>query len=396
MNKHSATTILSRRTTVFATVLACCLGHHLNSALAAPGSWTNKTHMPTALVGHAACEVDGILYVVGGDTGTSFQSLVQQRTLFAYDPKTDSWSGKANMPTARRLPAVIVADGIIYAIGGGGIISPVTGAVEAYDPKTDRWAPKTAMRTPRSAHAACAVDGIIYTIGGLITGNNLVPTVEAYDPKTDQWTPKANLPTAGALGVAQAVNGLVYAFYGKQTFAYDPQTDRWTTKAPIPDWSLNCRFSASSVAEGIVYLFGGDSADFCTTYDLTLAYDPVQEQFSAKRQMPMVCIGAAAATIAGKIYMTGGHNRDLGCYANTDLYDSLWEFDPQLLRVNLVKAVKPSFCNLDVGTNYQMQISSDLTTWTNYGSPFTATNASMVYPEYFDVDNWGKLYFRVQ
>ncbi len=65
-------------------------------------------------------------------------------------------------------------------------------------------------------------------------------------------------------------------------------------------------------------------------------------------------------------------------------------------RVVLLKAVKPSFSYLWVGTNYQMQISGDLNTWTNYGAAFTATNTSMVYPQYFDVDNWNSLFFRLQ
>lgn len=65
-------------------------------------------------------------------------------------------------------------------------------------------------------------------------------------------------------------------------------------------------------------------------------------------------------------------------------------------RVNLIKAVKPAFSFLTVGTNYQMQVSSDMNTWTNGGSPFTATNTSMVYPQYWDVENWGKLFFRLQ
>ena len=36
-----------------------------------------------------------------------------------------------------------------------------------------------------------------------------------------------------------------------------------------------------------------------------------------------------------------------------------------------------------------------MNSWTNHGSPFTATNSSMVYPQYWDVDNWGKLFFRL-
>jgi len=62
----------------------------------------------------------------------------------------------------------------------------------------------------------------------------------------------------------------------------------------------------------------------------------------------------------------------------------------------LKKAVKPSFSNLQLGTNYQLQVSSDMKTWTNQGSPFAPTNTVMDYPQYWDVANWGGLYFRLQ
>jgi len=64
--------------------------------------------------------------------------------------------------------------------------------------------------------------------------------------------------------------------------------------------------------------------------------------------------------------------------------------------ISLVKAVKPSFSNLWLGTNYQLQVSADLSNWTNQGSAFTATNTSMIYPQYWDVDNWSSLFFRLQ
>ena len=63
--------------------------------------------------------------------------------------------------------------------------------------------------------------------------------------------------------------------------------------------------------------------------------------------------------------------------------------------VDLVKAVKPCFSYLRAGTNYQLQVSSDMTNWINQGAPFTATNRSMVYPQYFDVPYWGNLFFRL-
>jgi hypothetical protein len=65
-------------------------------------------------------------------------------------------------------------------------------------------------------------------------------------------------------------------------------------------------------------------------------------------------------------------------------------------RVSLLTAVKPMLLNLATGTNYQLQLSGDMVTWTNHGSPFVATNASMKYSEYWDADNGEKLFFRLQ
>lgn len=87
------------------------------------------------------------------------------------------------------------------------------------------------------------------------------------------------------------------------------------------------------------------------------------------------------------------YNRALSAAEVQQLYAYESEGGPQ---VSLIKAVKPAFSNLLPGTSYQLQVSTDLTTWTNTGSVFTATNSSMVYPQYFDVDNWGELFFRLQ
>ena len=64
--------------------------------------------------------------------------------------------------------------------------------------------------------------------------------------------------------------------------------------------------------------------------------------------------------------------------------------------VALSRAIRPSFSNLNLGKNYQLQVSSDLNTWTNQGATFSATNSSMAYPQYWDVDNWSQLFFRLQ
>ena len=109
-----------------------------------------------------------------------------------------------------------------------------------------------------------------------------------------------------------------------------------------------------------------------------------------------LCIGDFADPISGRVW-NGTiddiriYNRALSGSEVQQLYD--YESGP---RVGLIKAVKPSFSNLTLTTNYQLQISGDLNNWTNQGSVFTATNTSLIWTQYFDVDNWGNLFFRLQ
>jgi hypothetical protein len=72
------------------------------------------------------------------------------------------------------------------------------------------------------------------------------------------------------------------------------------------------------------------------------------------------------------------------------------EISPPLPTVSLVKAVKPTFGSLIPGTAYQLQVSGDLLQWTNQGVPLTATNTTMTYPQYWEVQDWNQLFFRLR
>ena len=65
-------------------------------------------------------------------------------------------------------------------------------------------------------------------------------------------------------------------------------------------------------------------------------------------------------------------------------------------QTSLIRAVIPTFSDLVTGASYQLQVSGDLQKWTNSGPVFMATNSTTVYPQYFNVDNWNELYFRLQ
>jgi hypothetical protein len=62
----------------------------------------------------------------------------------------------------------------------------------------------------------------------------------------------------------------------------------------------------------------------------------------------------------------------------------------------LLQAVVPAFSDMAVGSNYQLQASSDLAIWTNQGAAFLATNSTMIFTQYYNVLNGSQLYFRLQ
>ncbi len=71
-------------------------------------------------------------------------------------------------------------------------------------------------------------------------------------------------------------------------------------------------------------------------------------------------------------------------------------YQPVLSVVEGLGTVTPSFKGLLLGTNYQLQVSTDLSTWSNTGPMFTATNASEAYPQPFGVTNGNRLFFRLR
>ena len=280
-----------------------------------------------ALSGPASCEADGIFYVAGGESTLNTPA----EYLFAYDPKTDTWTRKKDMPTARCFAAASAVDGVVYVIGGGNVFAGVyTKVVEAYDPKTDTWTTKASLPTARLQHTACTLDGRIYVIGGYITGEVKVATVECYDPKADQWTQKASLPVPVMFPVAQVVNGKMYVFSSDGTFGHDPGTDRWTRMASLSATGFDCHGSAAGTVDGVAYLFGGMglSDPYCA-HALALAYDPIQDGFVARRKIPQPCMCMGFATIGGRIYVAGGASGNPYTRPGFTYYKSLWVFDPQ-------------------------------------------------------------------
>ncbi len=212
----------------------------------------------------------------------------------AYDPETDTWTRHADMPTPRNALSTVVVEGKIYAIGGWGFDRPAAGwasldptvgatdfsTVEVYDPRTDTWTTGADMPTPRSHMAMSAVDGTIYAIGGWVRREGVdaaLSVVEAYDIATDSWTrAAADMPTARWVPSSSVIDGRIYVSGGTTSTGpgaslmeamrnrvpvvavevYDPASGRWTTDA---DLATARGWHSTSVVNGTLYAIGGRS-----------------------------------------------------------------------------------------------------------------------------------------
>jgi uncharacterized protein (TIGR02246 family) len=176
----------------------------------ATNTWTRKADMPTARGFHSANVVDGKIYVIGGSPRAPFQGSVP--TVEVYEPATDTWTRKNNMPSSRSAGFSSVVDGKIYCFGGYG-----RRRVDEYNPVTDTWTEKANMPTYRTALSTSVVDGKIYTIGGYIPGVSGYPgvtIVEVYDPATDTWTTAPDMPTGRFGPRTSVVDGKIYVIGG--------------------------------------------------------------------------------------------------------------------------------------------------------------------------------------
>ena len=239
-------------------------------------TWHTVTKMPTARVAPGVAVFSNEIYVFGGyDRKGPGGAPRYKKTVEMYNTATDTWTKKRDMPTLRHAFATAVVDGKIYLIGGSVYDKKLgrdvaIGLVEAYDPLTNRWEKRADMPTERGATDAVVVDGKIYVIGGynwqwgpLV--DKFVKSIEEYNPKTDQWHELSDMPMLKFMFASVAIDNEIYTMGGAHTpggnrltrfgdvDVYNPMTNKWREVEPmtIP------KTTRAVVVKGTIYTLGG-------------------------------------------------------------------------------------------------------------------------------------------
>jgi N-acetylneuraminic acid mutarotase len=148
----------------------------------AANQWTSKASMPLARDHMGVAVIDGKIHIVGGRTGGQTDNVSEHDV---YDPATDKWAKAAPMPTARSGGAAVYYKGLlIYAGGeckqrdpnakfGGG---QNFDEVEAYNPKTNTWTTLARLPSARQAFGGATVGSAAYFPGGTLRCGGLALT----------------------------------------------------------------------------------------------------------------------------------------------------------------------------------------------------------------------------
>ena len=327
----------------------------VGSPAGAQGHWVTLAPFPDPcpeLIGAAA---NGNVYVFGGLLGTSVKGLV-----YEYDPASNKWTKKKQMPLPAHHVAAVEYRGKIYLFGGGAQAEPTGGNwfplnnSWEYDPAADSWKALAPMPTARGSAIAAVVSGKIYVLGGASVhpGAKLVslaPTLphrslatnEMYDPATNRWETRSPMPTARNHASIGAVNGKIYVLGGRvgSVFVnasatdiveeYDPATDGWgTAKARMPTPRSGTAFGTYA---GKIYVVGGEflNSQIVGAFRDIEAYDPAANVWSILPPMSLPRNAPAVVVLGKRLYVISGQmqSASIGGMALASSATDALEFD---------------------------------------------------------------------
>ncbi|HWD91346.1 MAG TPA: kelch repeat-containing protein [Verrucomicrobiae bacterium] len=270
-------------------------------------TWTDTGSMNRARYDHSATLLpNGKVLVLGGITGIPVAEL--------YDPVTGTWTTNA-VPAANGDTATVMRNGKVLIAGPTWL--PATALL--YDPNSDSWTVTGSMITERAAHLAVLLpNGKVMVVGGGGFNDKYISNAELYDPASGQWTYAGQtrvssydtaavlLPSGKVFVTGTATNGSPVADL------FDPQTGLWTaTAAPSPG---HFPPTLTLLPNGKVLLIGEGAPPEM--------YDPSTGQWATAADLNVDRAHYGAVLLAdSRLLVAGGVTRANSDTSSAELYD---------------------------------------------------------------------------
>jgi N-acetylneuraminic acid mutarotase len=319
-------------------------------------TWTQKASMSLGHERAIGFSIGSKGYLGTGTDGGS------SKDFWEYDPVTDVWTQKADFGGGNRFHAYNFAiGGKGYAGGGYSNLSLYGFAMDfwEYDPITNAWTRKGDVpMTPRFVAVSFAIGNKGYMGTGQDNyGNFAFNDFWEYDPATDLWTQKANVPTAGRAGAAvfsignKGYLGSGYPAYPSTTpfldfWEFDPAANTWAAIAPFP---------GGAGGNGVGFAIGNKGYVTNGSYTLNPSglweYSPATNTWTPRTDFPGTPRPWSVAFVIGnKGYMGSGP-----ISSTLNSYKDLWAYEPGASFVWSTGATSPSI-TASVSGSYSVTI----------------------------------------
>jgi len=305
--------------------------------------WRQTEAMSTARAGSAAVSDHGSIYVLGGVDGVDFLPSVEWTRILP-DGRLEPWRSGPSMQASRGFFAAVVANGWLYAVGGGNgphgkhLLASVERARILPDGGLGPWQtePQTLSR-PRRCAKVEAVDGYLYALGGF--DGNLLDSVERArilsDGSLGPWqVEQGRLTMPRYIHSAERIDGALYVVGGhneregtglRAVEAARPDKDHrlgeWRSLAALE----HGRYGLSTATDRkFLYALGGlDGAIYSGAVEVT----QVQSDGSLTPWRSATALSSPRANLSTvvsghRLYVIGGTNRD-GYFRTVEYADIL-------------------------------------------------------------------------
>jgi N-acetylneuraminic acid mutarotase len=296
-----------------------------------PLTWTSKASNPLHREESQSIVYNGKVYAVGGYVNDYAATL----RVDAYDPNTNTWTRKHDMPSAfPDTHAAVVKDPnghVFWFIGGflgsfthdadGAHGPPGTNLVYKYDAATDSWSKGPSLPYARAAGGAGIVNNKIYYFGGAdITRNVDKGDTFMLDLNNQSagWKKVATMPNPRNHLGGVAANGFIYAIGGQhgvedasvmqnEVDRFDPSTNSWTKVASLP--KSESHFNAATVLYDRYIITAGGENPHNSAQPWVFAYDTLRNQWTQMTNLPEPRRAGIAGLVGTKLIFSSGYNR---------------------------------------------------------------------------------------
>jgi N-acetylneuraminic acid mutarotase len=308
-----------------------------------PLTWSSKKSNPLHREESQSIVYNGKVYAVGGYVDDYAATL----RVDAYDPSSNTWTRKRDMPAAfPDTHAAVVKDpnGHTFWFIGGFLGSfthesdgphgpPGTNLVYKYDAAADTWSKGPSLPFARAAGGAGIVDNKLYYFGGAdITRNTDKGDTFMLDLNNQSagWKKVATMPNPRNHLGGVAANGYIYAIGGQhgvedasvmqsEVDRFDPKTLTWSKVASLP--KAESHFNAATVLYDRYIITVGGENPHNSAQPWVFAYDTMRGQWTTMTNLPEPRRAGIAGLVGTKLVFSSGYNRP------QSLTDTTWIAD---------------------------------------------------------------------